>query len=134
VSVRSDRRGEPDETFFVNLNNASGATIADAQGQGTIVNDDGGTGGPAGGLGLMLPDDPAPWVPVRSTPPDVSLGSPTSLPIIDNRDRLVADTGTKTLDTGLQTPRSSASTATKSWAFDTDWWASLSPVDETAGD
>jgi subtilisin family serine protease len=41
VSVKGDRRVEGDETFFVNLSNPSGATIADGQGMGTIVNDDG---------------------------------------------------------------------------------------------
>ena len=41
VSVNGDTTTEPDETFFVDLSLASGATIADAQGQGTIQNDDG---------------------------------------------------------------------------------------------
>jgi hypothetical protein len=41
VSVRGDLSDEPDENFFVNLTNATGATIADGQGQGTILNDDG---------------------------------------------------------------------------------------------
>ena len=40
VAVNGDNTFEPDETFFVNLSNAAHATIADAQGQGTIVNDD----------------------------------------------------------------------------------------------
>jgi Calx-beta domain len=40
VPVIGDTTVEPNETFFVNLSNASGATIADGQGQGTIVNDD----------------------------------------------------------------------------------------------
>ena len=31
---------EPDETFFVNLSNPTNATLADAQAQGTIGNDD----------------------------------------------------------------------------------------------
>jgi hypothetical protein len=38
--VNGDTTFEPDETFFVNLSGASAATIADGQGQGTIVNDD----------------------------------------------------------------------------------------------
>jgi subtilisin family serine protease len=50
VTVRNDTTVEPDETFFVNLSSATGATIADAQGLGTILNDDGGAGG-AGGAG-----------------------------------------------------------------------------------
>lgn len=40
VVIKGDKTKEPDETFFVNLGNAVGATISDAQGLGTIVNDD----------------------------------------------------------------------------------------------
>jgi hypothetical protein len=40
VAVNGDTTVEPDEAFVVNLSGASGATIADAQGLGTIVNDD----------------------------------------------------------------------------------------------
>ncbi len=41
LPVRGDTTAEPDETFFVNLSNATGgATIADSQGIGTILNDD----------------------------------------------------------------------------------------------
>ena len=40
VTVIGDVITEPDETFFVNLTNAVNATIADNQGQGTILNDD----------------------------------------------------------------------------------------------
>ena len=39
-SVIADAFVEDDETFFLNLSDATGATIADAQGQATIVNDD----------------------------------------------------------------------------------------------
>ena len=41
VSVIGDTALEPDETFFVNLSAPTNATIADAQGLETIVNDDG---------------------------------------------------------------------------------------------
>ena len=41
VTVNGDTFVEGNETFFVNLSNASGATILDGQGQGTIQNDDG---------------------------------------------------------------------------------------------
>ena len=41
VLVNGDTRLEPNETFTVNLTNASNATIADNQGLGTIINDDG---------------------------------------------------------------------------------------------
>jgi len=40
VNAFGDTFNEPDETFFVNLSNPTNATIADAQGQGTIINDD----------------------------------------------------------------------------------------------
>ena len=41
VVVNGDTAAEPNETFFVNLTGASGASVTDAQGQGTITNDDG---------------------------------------------------------------------------------------------
>jgi uncharacterized protein YhjY with autotransporter beta-barrel domain len=40
VLVNGDTLNEPNETFFVNVSNVSGASVGDAQGQGTIVNDD----------------------------------------------------------------------------------------------
>ncbi|WP_392535477.1 beta strand repeat-containing protein [Nostoc sp. C117] len=40
VIVAGDTRFEPNETFFVNLSNATNATIADNQALGTILNDD----------------------------------------------------------------------------------------------
>ena len=40
VFVIGDVKVEPDETFFVNVTNVTGATVSDGQGQGTIVNDD----------------------------------------------------------------------------------------------
>jgi len=40
VAIRGDASIEPSETFAVILSAASGATLADASGQGTIVNDD----------------------------------------------------------------------------------------------
>ena len=42
IDVKGDKTQEADETFFVNLTSPSGATIADSQGVGTIMNDDGG--------------------------------------------------------------------------------------------
>jgi thermitase len=41
VAVRNDSLAEADETFFVDLSRASGATIAAGRGTGTILNDDG---------------------------------------------------------------------------------------------
>ncbi len=40
VEVQGDTLDEPDETFSVGLSNASGATISDATGAGTITDDD----------------------------------------------------------------------------------------------
>jgi hypothetical protein len=40
VVVHGDVRIEPDQTFFVRLTNVVGATVGDAQGVGTITNDD----------------------------------------------------------------------------------------------
>jgi CSLREA domain-containing protein len=40
VTVNGDQTFEPNETFSVNLSNATNATISDSQGVGTIVNDD----------------------------------------------------------------------------------------------
>ena len=40
VTINSDTDIEPNETFSVNISNAVGATIADAQAVGTIINDD----------------------------------------------------------------------------------------------
>ncbi len=40
VTVNGDVNIEPGETFFVNVTNVTGATVADGQGQGTILNDD----------------------------------------------------------------------------------------------
>ncbi|HMN91366.1 MAG TPA: DUF4082 domain-containing protein, partial [Saprospiraceae bacterium] len=40
VLVNGDMTVEPDETFFVNVTNVTGANVTDGQGQGMIVNDD----------------------------------------------------------------------------------------------
>lgn len=40
VQVNGDTTVEPNETFFVNVTNISGANLVDGQGQGAIVNDD----------------------------------------------------------------------------------------------
>jgi hypothetical protein len=58
ITINGDTVVEPDETFHVDLASATGATIADAQGQGIIANDDlpppaGGGGGGGGGGGAL---------------------------------------------------------------------------------
>lgn len=40
VTVNGDLPTEPDETFFVNITNLTGAILSDGQGLGTILNDD----------------------------------------------------------------------------------------------
>jgi hypothetical protein len=67
VVVNGDTVPEPNETFFVNLTGGSGATVADAQGQGTIINDDGVT------AALTCPASPVP--PNGSYTTTVSAGS-----------------------------------------------------------
>jgi subtilisin-like proprotein convertase family protein len=42
VQINEDALSEPNQSFFLNLSNPSNATIADAQGVGTIVDNDGG--------------------------------------------------------------------------------------------
>jgi hypothetical protein len=40
VTINGDTVVEPDETFFMNIGNATGATVTDSRGQGTILDDD----------------------------------------------------------------------------------------------
>lgn len=40
ITVNADTVSEPDETFFVNITGVSGAVVSDAQGLGTLQNDD----------------------------------------------------------------------------------------------
>ena len=40
VTVNGDGAVEPNETFFVNVSNVTGAAVSDSQGLGTIINDD----------------------------------------------------------------------------------------------
>jgi hypothetical protein len=40
ITVKTDRKREPDETFTVELLNAVGASVVDAVATGTILNDD----------------------------------------------------------------------------------------------
>jgi hypothetical protein len=47
VTIKGDTKKEKDERFYVNLSGAGGGTIADSQGVGTILNDDGGNRGNA---------------------------------------------------------------------------------------
>ena len=67
ITVNGDTTVEPNETFLVNLSSPSGATLADAQGQGTITNDDS-TPPPSG-------TEPVSWV--NAVGVSVSAGSVT---------------------------------------------------------
>jgi hypothetical protein len=61
VAVANDTAVEPNETFFVDLSRASGASIAVSRGTGTIVNDDGLTAAQwAAYAALAMPDDESP--------------------------------------------------------------------------
>jgi Calx-beta domain/Lamin Tail Domain len=55
IRVGGDAADEPDETFAVNLSNATGAVIANGSGIGTIANDDGDAGGPVATAGWTDP-------------------------------------------------------------------------------
>ena len=57
VTVNGDTTIEPNETFFVNVSNVTGANVGDGQGQGTIQNDD-----------------------VDDTPPDTAIDSAPATP------------------------------------------------------
>src|SRR5262249_12691155 len=52
VALIDDPIAEADETFFVNLTNPAGATIADGRGQGTISGDNIGPGGDTPALSI----------------------------------------------------------------------------------
>jgi hypothetical protein len=58
VTINGDTTLEPDENFFVNLSGASGATIADAQGVGTIQNDELPPGGSVVSIADNIPGFP----------------------------------------------------------------------------
>jgi large repetitive protein len=51
ITIQGDTKKEKDEQFYVNLSGPIGGTLADGQGVGTIVNDDGGGKGNASGNG-----------------------------------------------------------------------------------
>jgi hypothetical protein len=65
VDVLGDTLVESNETFFVDLSGASGATLADARGQGTIVDDDATAPEPPPGTWLATPAVPGFRVKVR---------------------------------------------------------------------
>lgn len=60
VAVQNDRLVEQDETFFIDLSRASGATIAVGQATGTILNDDGLTAAMFAALAASSSPLPAP--------------------------------------------------------------------------
>ena len=58
VQVNGDENHEPNESYFVNVTNVTGATVADGQGEGTIVNDDlAPTAGPVSIAGRIMTRD-----------------------------------------------------------------------------
>jgi hypothetical protein len=62
VVVFGDLGFEPDETFLVNLGSANGADVADAQGQGAILNDDTGFALSVGDVSVVEGDSGTPNV------------------------------------------------------------------------
>jgi hypothetical protein len=76
VTINGDTVAEPTETFVVNLSNAANAVLANAQGLGTITNDDASitaaatTVSPGGTITLTIangPGDPTDWVGLHGT-------------------------------------------------------------------
>jgi fibronectin-binding autotransporter adhesin len=59
IAVRNDTLIETDETFFINLSRASGATIDVGRGTGTIRNDDGLTAAMFAAFGAANTPEPA---------------------------------------------------------------------------
>nr|MCU0756942.1 hypothetical protein [Xanthomonadales bacterium] len=82
VQVNGDRIQESNETFFVNVTNVAGATLLDAQGQGTIQNDDiaGITVTPTAGLITTEVGGTATFIVVLNSQPtaDVTIGLSSS--------------------------------------------------------
>ena len=77
MPVSADGVAETDETFVVNLSNNTTGAIADAQGQGTIQNDD---GAPPAPPSEPSPVPPAPPSPESPAPPPASPAPPPSEP------------------------------------------------------
>ena len=61
VPIIGDTRDEPNETFFVNLSNATGATIADDQATGTITDNDNPPAIRISNVTVTEPNTAAPW-------------------------------------------------------------------------
>jgi uncharacterized repeat protein (TIGR01451 family) len=57
VHVNGDQTFEPNESFFVDVNNVVGATVTDSQGMGTVNNDD---APPSADLSVSIQDTPDP--------------------------------------------------------------------------
>lgn len=75
VTVNGDQQGEPNEAFTVNLNGATGATLADAQATGTIVSDD------ARVMSSPLPARPGTGSTTQGSPPIPASPAQATVPI-----------------------------------------------------
>jgi hypothetical protein len=85
VNVSGDTTVEPDETFFVNLTNVSAnATIGDAQGQGTITNDDAAQGLPSISINDVIASEGTNAVNTKPFIFTVTLSSASATPVTVN--------------------------------------------------
>lgn len=75
VTVNGDQQREPNEAFTVNLNGATGATLADGQATGTIVSDD------ARVMSSPLPARPGTGSTTQSSPPAPASPAQQTVPI-----------------------------------------------------
>lgn len=101
VLVNGDTLVEPDETFFVTLSAASGATIRDDLGVGTILNDDGGGGaGLRPGLYSATSRDLVPAMTGASgSPMSPNAASPSTRPVAVARSVTIETTPPRTAST-----------------------------------
>jgi Calx-beta domain/FG-GAP-like repeat/FG-GAP repeat len=127
VSVRvvGDSRSESDETFFVNLSNPHGATIADGQAVGTILNDDSGSGktwvGPAtGGLWSAASNWSPSGVPVANSLVHIAAASVTVSSSVSVSELWLSDHATLTV-----APNGSRVLRTSGLFVDYQYWTVL---------
>lgn len=118
IEITGDTTDEPNEKFFVNLNNPTNATIGDGQAVGTIVDDDGSAAGPTPSPSASPSPAPSPSVsPAPSPAPSVS-PPPVPAPVTPSPTAPPAPNPSPTpAGSGLATTGNSESTALAAFAM-----------------
>src|SRR5262249_49173253 len=101
VFVNGDTLVEPDETFFVNLSDPDGATIAGAQGTGIIKNDDGGIPTAVVAVGRAYPNVE---MPTRAARQASTVSAPMRPPFRGPMERLRPDRAAGSAPAGPRAP------------------------------